>query len=560
MEESDFEQASMLVMSLCGGLLQPNMSEAQVGELVEAHRVSYSDFAADPNLLFRPDVLFCIDDRLVEFRIAAPFVMSTLAFGTPLDVDLLSTQMVAPLAMPTGGGVSGSDGGGLDGGGDGPSPPLRNAGAQKEGIKSGGRFGWFGWSRSSTAPTAPVGEPLLSEEDLLALEGTPADSADMTPTPAERDDGKGGSAGRSAELEELWEVTGGGVPNRSADSASRRTTLGTNGGGDAAVSPHVSADTVAGSGRDVARGVVALDAPQEHRQEQQQQQQQQQQLQAEEMNPIFDPNNTCLSLVASPEQLAELDLQPGANSIRFIVESSAAEVECRIFLWGPDVKVVISDVDGTITRSDVLGHVLPAVGRDWSHVGVAGLYTEIAKHGYKFMYLTARPIGMASTTRDFLHSVTQGGARLPNGPVLMSPNRLVESFTREVIRRKPQEFKIGALREVRSLFTMDYNPFHAGFGNRETDVISYRAVGLIPHRIFVVNASAELVVNSVRYESAASYSSLRDLVNSVFPDIHGKVGREHVHNVTDGASFNSWNFWKPKLPEVDLDALLARNG
>jgi LNS2 (Lipin/Ned1/Smp2)/lipin, N-terminal conserved region/Lipin/Ned1/Smp2 multi-domain protein middle domain len=565
-EESDFDQNSMLVMSLCGKKLEPGMSEEQVGDLVEAHRVSYSEFAANPNLLFNPDLLFCIDDRLVEFRIAAPFVMSSLAFGIPLDVDLLSTQMQALPRMPSNlRSVEHNDsdkqdayGNGIHDGKAGESSSASKGGennAPKEAIKSGGRFGWFGWSRSAAPPSPPIGEPLLSEEDLLALEGNLTDSAGRTPLPEEVVSWPGdlATAETTPQGQELGEAPRGSVgatytfagtdeqAPRSAVGKLRCSSTGPK---------RSSAELMRGADDETVDRAVLHAAERE----------QLLQLQDEQMTPMFDPHNSRFSLTPTSEVLAELDLRPGPNAIRFIVEASSAEVDCRIFLWGPDTKIVISDVDGTITRSDVLGHVLPAVGRDWSHVGVAGLYTEIAKHGYKFMYLTARPIGMASTTRDFLHSVTQGGARLPNGPVLMSPNRLVESFTREVIRRKPQEFKIAALREVRSLFAMDYNPFHAGFGNRDTDVISYRAVGLVPHRIFVVNTAAELVVNSVRYESAGSYSTLRDLVISVFPDIGGKVGRELVHNVTDGALFNSWNFWKPPLPEVDLDALLAEEG
>ncbi|PXF41843.1 Phosphatidate phosphatase PAH2 [Gracilariopsis chorda] len=269
----------------------------------------------------------------------------------------------------------------------------------------------------------------------------------------------------------------------------------------------------------------------------------------------IDPE--ALSLRPTTEQLMELDLKPGPNSIRFVVESSSVELSCRIFLWGCHSKIVISDVDGTITRSDVLGHLLPAVGRDWSQDGVAGLYSQIEKNGYKILYLTARPIGQASQTRAFLHSVTQGGAKLPNGPVLMSPNRLVESFAREVIRRRPHEFKIAALREIRTLFSPDYNPFHAGFGNRETDVISYRAVGLIPQRIFVVNTRGELAVMKARYESTSSYSSLHDLVENVFPDISGRTCFEMIRAITDTATFNDWNWWKASLPEIDYDALLG---
>ena len=39
---------------------------------------------------------------------------------------------------------------------------------------------------------------------------------------------------------------------------------------------------------------------------------------------------------------------------------------------------------------------------------------------------------------------------------------------REVIERKPEEFKIACLKEIRSLFPEDRNPFYAGFGNKHT--------------------------------------------------------------------------------------------
>ena len=36
--------------------------------------------------------------------------------------------------------------------------------------------------------------------------------------------------------------------------------------------------------------------------------------------------------------------------------------KCHIFLWRQTDKLVISDIDGTITKSDVLGHILPVIG------------------------------------------------------------------------------------------------------------------------------------------------------------------------------------------------------
>ena len=58
-----------------------------------------------------------------------------------------------------------------------------------------------------------------------------------------------------------------------------------------------------------------------------------------------------------------------------------------------------TDIDGTITKSDVMGHAAALFGRDWTHVGVAPLFTRIEKNGYKFMYLSSRGISYADQTR-----------------------------------------------------------------------------------------------------------------------------------------------------------------
>mmetsp|Transcript_41745 Transcript_41745/g.37167 ORF Transcript_41745/g.37167 Transcript_41745/m.37167 type:complete len:86 (+) Transcript_41745:1576-1833(+) len=84
------------------------------------------------------------------------------------------------------------------------------------------------------------------------------------------------------------------------------------------------------------------------------------------------------------------------NTVVYSVSSALRgiqKVHGFIYLWPANAKIVISDVDGTITRSDVLGQVLPYVGKDWSHIGVTSLYTSMVKNGYKILYLTARAIG-----------------------------------------------------------------------------------------------------------------------------------------------------------------------
>ena len=83
-------------------------------------------------------------------------------------------------------------------------------------------------------------------------------------------------------------------------------------------------------------------------------------------------------------------------------------MKCRIFLWEYDDHIVISDIDGTITRSDVMGQIMPMIGKDWTHKGVTALFTNVAKNGYKMAYLTARAIGQSEQTRNFIKKVQQG--------------------------------------------------------------------------------------------------------------------------------------------------------
>lgn len=83
-----------------------------------------------------------------------------------------------------------------------------------------------------------------------------------------------------------------------------------------------------------------------------------------------------------------------------------------------------------LDRSDVLGHVLPIVGKDWAQSGVAQLFTKIKNNGYKLLYLSARAIGQARVTREYLRSIKQGDLSLPDGPLLLNPTSLISAFHR----------------------------------------------------------------------------------------------------------------------------------
>lgn len=266
--------------------------------------------------------------------------------------------------------------------------------------------------------------------------------------------------------------------------------------------------------------------------------------QAPENNKNQSPRKQFVrTLIPTSEQVASLNLKEGQNLVTFSFCTRVLgkqQVDAHIYLWKWNAKIVISDVDGTITRSDVLGQVMPLVGRDWSQFGVARLFSAIKENGYQLLFLSARAIVQAYLTKNFLFNLKQDGKALPNGPVVISPDGLFPSLYREVIRRAPHEFKIACLEDIKALFPSDYNPFYAGFGNRDTDELSYKKMGIPKGKIFIINPKGEVAINSS--VDVKSYTSLHTLVNDMFPPT----------TLVEQEDYNSWNYWKMPLLDVDL--------
>uniref|UniRef100_A0A8C2BAP9 phosphatidate phosphatase n=1 Tax=Cyprinus carpio TaxID=7962 RepID=A0A8C2BAP9_CYPCA len=246
---------------------------------------------------------------------------------------------------------------------------------------------------------------------------------------------------------------------------------------------------------------------------------------------------------------ASLHLKDGPNDVVFSV-TTQYQGTCRcegiIYLWNWDDKIVISDIDGTITRSDTLGHILPTLGKDWTHQGIARLYHRVSQNGYKFMYCSARAIGMADMTRGYLHWVNERGTMLPMGPVLLSPSSLFSAFHREVIEKKPEKFKIECLTDIKNLFYPNTEPFYAAFGNRATDVYSYKEVGVPLNRIFTVNPKGELIQEHAK-TNISSYERLCEVVDHVFP----LLIRGNTTDFPCSDTFSQFTFWREQLPEVE---------
>lgn len=65
-----------------------------------------------------------------------------------------------------------------------------------------------------------------------------------------------------------------------------------------------------------------------------------------------------------------------------------------------------------------------------SHNAIQGEWVVSFRNGYKFLYCSARAIGMADMTRGYLHWVNERGTVLPQGPLLLSPSSLFSALHR----------------------------------------------------------------------------------------------------------------------------------
>lgn len=201
------------------------------------------------------------------------------------------------------------------------------------------------------------------------------------------------------------------------------------------------------------------------------------------------------------EYLKSMNLSKGENTIKFSTSTTHQVAHAKIFLWDTNVKIVVTDVDGTITRSDMRGHLYSRFGYKWHHNSVSDCFSKVYGLGYKIIYLTARSMTMEAVTRKYISELG-----LPAGPILLSPKTLVGAFTSEVITRDAKFGKIEHLTNIVKLFPNCENPIVAGFGNNENDEWAYSYSGVPRSHIFIVNKKSEIQVSSGRtsYEVVAT--------------------------------------------------------
>jgi len=207
-------------------------------------------------------------------------------------------------------------------------------------------------------------------------------------------------------------------------------------------------------------------------------------------------------------QLEQMHLIDGENTVKFITSITKQVAVAKLYLWDQNVKLIISDIDGTITKTDKRGLFFYKLGYDWTHDNVVNLYNMIAKNGYRFVYLTARSVKVQSATRTYLEKID-----VPDNPIFCAPHNLLSCVTTE-FWKTTAEGKMLHLNELRALFLK--NPFMAGFGNRLHDHVCYNEIGISPERIYIVNKHSEVSVNG---QKKTKYDTLIQVCSTLFPSV-----------------------------------------
>lgn len=316
----------------------------------------------------------------------------------------------------------------------------------------------------------------------------------------------------------------------------------------------------------------------------------------------FAEGNSTKPSTEKLEQLVNLSiLSPGRNLIRYFLvkkkkrtgkddatETSntdkkkytiVGQIEAYVFLWSVYDTIIISDIDGTVTKSDVRGVIDSIFTEKYGHVhdGVCSLFSELVKfqrehkddqkqnHGkVRVLYLSSRPMTLIHSTRKFLSLLSQRSSEdpqassstncgvlsfiddnfissdkeearesgdiqkkdavgLPSGPIFLHSGSLSTVLFTELVTKSTHEFKADLLaRQVVLPFVAAGKEkvgalFLAGFGNKKTDSLAYEMVGMNTHQIYIIDSSSKLVSTShaLEFEDSFENESSSDCIDVI---------------------------------------------
>lgn len=162
-----------------------------------------------------------------------------------------------------------------------------------------------------------------------------------------------------------------------------------------------------------------------------------------------------------------IPLGVGRHRVHFVMTGDNSTTDQYIEVLPPDAKIVVTDIDGTLTTSEsaswseAFGGTPPG-----ANPGSADVMNVFAKKGYYLFYMTARPEFFVQKTRDWLRD-----KGFPTGLVHTTFSSIGETGSAGIA------YKTGELAMLKSAtgITPEY-----GFGNTDTDTNAYENAKITP--------------------------------------------------------------------------------
>ncbi len=98
-----------------------------------------------------------------------------------------------------------------------------------------------------------------------------------------------------------------------------------------------------------------------------------------------------------------MKLNFGVNHVTYHL--GGCSIEAEVYLYTDNDKLVVSDVDGTVTINDIGGHINNFFEKDYLHESYADLAKKIDKNGYKMVWLTMRALPLYNYSKGYLRKM-----------------------------------------------------------------------------------------------------------------------------------------------------------
>ena len=204
-----------------------------------------------------------------------------------------------------------------------------------------------------------------------------------------------------------------------------------------------------------------------------------------------------------------MNLNWGKNEIEFKLEEKVLRAE--VHLLACNDRILVSDVDGTLTKSDIGGLVSNVTGRDYLHEGYGKLVEKISANGYKIIFLTMRSLPLYEFSKAYIKEYVH-----VQGALITEPEEFLPAVKKEILK-KTSNIKANLMRNIQEMFPENVRPFVGGLGNRENDGIAYLHAGIPLESIFIVDKESHVQQMSNPGDLSISYNSMLDNIDHFFP-------------------------------------------